>query len=39
MGVGGANKEWNKGNYTSSYSRKVMAALDQLLTTNTIKEG
>jgi hypothetical protein len=38
MGVSGAKRQWNKGNYTSSYSRKVMNALDELLTTNCITE-
>lgn len=38
MGVGGANKQWNKGNYTSSYSRKVVAACDELKKTGTITE-
>lgn len=38
MGVGGANKQWKKGNYTSSYSRKVVAACDELKKTGTITE-
>lgn len=38
MGTRGASKHWNKGVYTSAYSRKVVAAWDELKKTGTITE-
>lgn len=38
MGPRGASKEWDKGLYTSAYSRKVVAAWEELKATGTITE-
>jgi len=38
MGPRGASKEWDKGVYTSAYSRKVVAAWNELKKTGTITE-
>jgi len=38
MGAQGASKHWNRGVYTSAYSRKVVAAWDELKKTGTITE-
>ena len=38
MGPRGASKEWDKGLYTSAYSRKVVVAWEELKATGTITE-
>lgn len=38
MGARGASKHWNRGVYTSAYSRKIVATWDELKKTGTITE-
>jgi hypothetical protein len=38
MGPRGASKEWDKGLYTSAYSRKVVSAWEELKATGTLKD-